>query len=133
MNHALSLAVMWGSVWTRYLKLDVVREEKSAGGGVTKLASIIALDTPDGAAKLRGYNGKEVGEGGEGVGLLAHQKSPRVVGVVIEDDQVILVTRDTRNRGGPKVTVYEVKGLKGLSRGTRKWQPDVSTKLVGMT
>jgi hypothetical protein len=46
---------------------------------------------------------------GEGVGLLAQQKSQRVVGAVIEDDQVILVTRDTRNRGGPKVTVYEVR------------------------
>jgi hypothetical protein len=83
-----------------------VREEESAGGGVSKLTSIIALDAPDGAIKLRGYKGKEVGEGGEGVGLLTQRKSPRVVGAVIKDDQVILVTRDTRNREGSKVTVY---------------------------
>jgi hypothetical protein len=83
-----------------------VREEESAGGGVSKLTSIIALDAPDGAIKLRGYKGKEVGEGGEGVGLLTQRKSPRVVGAVIKDDQVILVTRDTRNRGGSKVTMY---------------------------
>jgi hypothetical protein len=44
------------------------------------------------------------------------------VGAVIEDDQVILVTRDTQNKGDPKVTVYEVKGLKGSSRGARKGQ-----------
>jgi hypothetical protein len=49
------------------------------------------------------------------------------VGTVIENDQVILVTRDTRNKGGPKVTVYEVKGLKDLSRGARNGQPDVPT------
>jgi hypothetical protein len=55
------------------------------------------------------------------------------VGAVIEDDQVILVTRDTRNRGGPKVIVYEVRGLNGSSKGARKGQPDVSTKLAGMT
>jgi hypothetical protein len=55
------------------------------------------------------------------------------VGAVIEDDQVILVTRDTQNKGDPKVTVYEVKGLKGSSRGARKGQPDVPTKLTGMT
>jgi hypothetical protein len=74
--------------------LDAVREEENAGRGVIKLASIIALDAPDGVAKLRGHKGKEVGEGGEGVGLLAQRKSPRVVGaVIIEDDQVILVTR----------------------------------------
>jgi hypothetical protein len=110
-----------------------VREEESVGGEVIKLASIIALDAPDGATKLRGHKGKEVGEGGEGVRLLTQRESPRVVGAVIEDDQVILVTRDTLNRGGPKVTVYEVKGLKGSSRGARKGQPDVPTKLADMT
>jgi hypothetical protein len=54
------------------------------------------------------------------------------VGVVIEDDQVILVTRDTQNRGGPEVTVYECKGLNGSRRGARKGQPDVPTKLASM-
>jgi hypothetical protein len=84
-NLALGLAVLWGSVGTQHPKLDTVREEESAGG-VIKLASIVALDAPDGAAKLRGHKGKEVGEGGEGVGFLAQRKSPRVVGAVIEDD-----------------------------------------------
>jgi hypothetical protein len=93
MNHALDLVVLRESVGTRHLKLDAVREEENAGGGVIKLASIIALDAPDGAAKLRRHKGKEVREGGEGVRLLAQRKSPRVVGAVIEDDQVILVTR----------------------------------------
>jgi hypothetical protein len=63
-----------------------VREEESAIGGVIKLASIIALDTLDGATELRGHKGKEVGEGGEGVGLLVQRKSLRVVGAVIGDD-----------------------------------------------
>jgi hypothetical protein len=47
-----------------------VREEESAGRGVIKLASIIALDAPEGATKLCGHKGEEVGDGGEGVGLL---------------------------------------------------------------
>jgi hypothetical protein len=55
------------------------------------------------------------------------------VGAVIEVDEVILVTRDTRNRGGLKVTLYEVKGLNNSSRGARKGQSDVLTKLAGMT
>jgi hypothetical protein len=75
-NHALGLAVLWESVGTRHPKLDAVREEESASGGVIKLASIIALDGPDGTTKLRRYKGEEVGEGGEGVGLLAQRKSP---------------------------------------------------------
>jgi hypothetical protein len=104
-----------------------MREEESAGG-VIKLMSIIALDTPDGATKLCGHKCKEVGEGGEGVGLLAQRESPRVVGAVIEDYQVILVTRDTWNRGGPKV-----KGLKGSNRGARKGHLNMPIKLAGMT
>jgi hypothetical protein len=70
-NHALSLAVLRESVGTRHPKLDVVREEESAGGGVIKLTSIITLDALDGVAKLRGHKGEEVGEGGEGIRLLA--------------------------------------------------------------
>jgi hypothetical protein len=61
--------------------LDTVKEEASAG--VVKLVSIIALDAPNGAAKLRGYKGDEMGEGGEGVGLLAQRKGPQKVGAVI--------------------------------------------------
>jgi hypothetical protein len=49
-NHVLGLIVLRGSVETRHLKLDAVREEESVGGGVIKLASIITLDTSDGAA-----------------------------------------------------------------------------------
>jgi hypothetical protein len=82
-----------------------VREDESVGGGVIKLTSIIALNALDGVAKLHGHKGEEVGEGGEGVGLLAQRKSPQVVGAVIEDDQIILATRDTWNMGGPKVIV----------------------------
>jgi hypothetical protein len=54
------------------------------------------------------------------------------VGAIIKDDQVVLVTRDTQNRVGPEVTVYEVKGSNDSRRGTRKGQPDVPTKLTGM-
>jgi hypothetical protein len=97
-----------GSVGTRHLKLDAMREEEHADGVVIKLVFIITLDAPDGATKLRGHKGKEVREGGEGVGLLAQRESP-------------------------KVTVYEVKWLKGSSRGARKGQPDVPSKLADMT
>jgi hypothetical protein len=102
------------------------REEENAGG-VIKLVSIITLNVPDGVAKLCGHKSKEVEEGGEGVRLLAQWKGLRVVG-----DQVILVTRDTQNRGGPEVTVYKVKGSNDLRREARKGQSNVSTKLAGM-
>jgi hypothetical protein len=55
MNHSLGLGDLWGSVGTQHLELDALRGEESAGGGVIKLASIIALDTPNGVAKLCGH------------------------------------------------------------------------------
>jgi hypothetical protein len=70
MNHALGLVVLRGSVGIHHLKLNTMREEENASGGVIKLMSIIALDTPDGATKVRGHKEEEVGDGGEGVGLL---------------------------------------------------------------
>jgi hypothetical protein len=77
--------------------LDAVREEESVCGGVIKLMSNIALDALDGSTQLRGHKGEKVGEGGEGVRLLARWKIPRVVGAIIKDVQVILVTKETQN------------------------------------
>jgi hypothetical protein len=36
---------------------------------------------------------------------MAQWKGPQIMGAIIEDDQLILVTRDTENRGDPKVSV----------------------------
>jgi hypothetical protein len=55
------------------------------------------------------------------------------VSAVIQDDQVILVTGGTQNRGGPEVTIYEVNGSNGSGRGGRKGQPNMPTKLTDMT
>jgi hypothetical protein len=50
------------------------------------------------------------------------------VGALTEDDQILLVTKDTQNRGGPHVTMYEVEGLttrlEELGKGNRTCQPN---------
>jgi hypothetical protein len=55
------------------------------------------------------------------------------VGAVIKDDQVILVARYTQNKGVLEVIVYKVKWSNDPRRGARKGQPDMPTKLAGMT
>jgi hypothetical protein len=50
------------------------------------------------------------------------------VGVVIEDDQVILVTRDTQNMGGLEVTMYKVKWLNNSRNRARKGQSNMPIK-----
>jgi hypothetical protein len=47
------------------------RERGRKCGRCCQTRVIIALDAPDGADKLCGHKGEEVGEGGVGVGLLA--------------------------------------------------------------
>jgi hypothetical protein len=69
-NHVLSLTVMWEHVGTRHLKLDTVRKEEGASGGVIKLTSIITLDTLNGTTKLRGYISEKMTNSGERVRLM---------------------------------------------------------------
>jgi hypothetical protein len=76
MNHAPNLLVLWGCVGTRHLKLDTMRKEEGASGGVVKLMSIASLDTPDGTTKLHGHISKKVRERGEHVRLMAQRKGP---------------------------------------------------------
>jgi hypothetical protein len=65
--------------------------------------------------------------GWEGVRLTANAKSPQVVRDVIQDDQIVLVTRNARYQGCPKITMNEIKGASctGHGRGERKrvWRP----------
>jgi hypothetical protein len=49
-----------GRVGTRHPKLDTIRKEEGVSGGVVKLTSIVALDTPDGTTKLRGHISEKV-------------------------------------------------------------------------
>jgi hypothetical protein len=56
-------------------------------------SSIVALDTPNGATKLRGHVNEEVRDDG-GVRLLEQWIGPQVVSATFRDDQVILVASD---------------------------------------
>jgi hypothetical protein len=108
-NHMLNLAILWGRVGTRHPKLDTVRKDEGASGGVVKLTSIVALDTPDGTTKLRGHKSKKVRERGECVKLMAQQKGPRVMSTIIQNNQIILISRNTGYRRSPKIAMDQVK------------------------
>jgi hypothetical protein len=82
MNHA----ILWGRVETRHPKMDTVRKEEGASGGVVKLTSIVALDIPVGTTKLRGHISEKVTERGEHVRLMAHRKGPRIMSTIIKNN-----------------------------------------------
>jgi hypothetical protein len=126
-NHALSLAVLWRGIRTRHTELDTADEEEGARGGVIKLTPVVALNGLNGEAELSGHPGKEVNEGGEGVRLSTQRESPGVVREIINDHQIILITRNAEYRRSPHITVDEIKSMRSMRRrrrkGSRTWRP----------
>jgi hypothetical protein len=123
MNHTLGLVVLGGGIGTRHLELDAVRGRKCGRGSHQ---TCVHYRT----GHYRWCNQTAWTHGcGEVIRLMVQRRGPRVASAIIEDDQVILVTRDTKNRGGSEVTMYEVKGMKeggretgsGSSGGAGRW------------
>ena len=67
--------VLGKGVGAQEAQLDAMGEEEGSRGGVVKLVTIITLEDTNRAIDLGGDPGKEVGEGGERVGLQPEGKS----------------------------------------------------------
>jgi hypothetical protein len=75
--------------------------KKDTGAGVVKFSAVFALDTLHRDAKLGVDIGEKIRQGS-----LAQGKSPNIMRKIIKNNKVILVTRNTGNRGGPYITMY---------------------------
>jgi hypothetical protein len=64
-NDMPDFTILWGCVWARHLELCFIRQEEDPGGGVVKLAPIVALDGFDLPAELIRHIRKEIGQSGE--------------------------------------------------------------------
>jgi hypothetical protein len=132
-NHALGPAVLSRGVGTWETQLDAVSEEERPGGIVVELAAIVTLQGTDRAPELGGYPGEEVSEGGKRVGLQPKGESPKEIRVVIQNDQVVFVAGEAKDRRRPEITVDKIKGLNSPGRGSRKRKTGVTAELTGMT
>jgi hypothetical protein len=110
-----------------------VGEEEGARGGVIELTPVVALDGLNGEAELSGHPSKEVNKGGEGVRLSTQREGPGVVREIINDHQIILITRNVEYRGSPHITVDKIKSMRSMRRGRRKRKPNITTKLACLT
>jgi hypothetical protein len=45
---------------------------------------------------------------------------------IINYDQIIFITRDANNRGGPKVTMYKIELINGTRSGLMKGQTNMT-------
>jgi hypothetical protein len=101
-------------------------EEERPGGVVVELAAIVTLQSTDRATKLGGYPGEEVCEGGECVRLQPKRESSEKIGKIIQNHQIVFITRETEYRGGPKITVNQVKSMLSPRRRSSKWETSMS-------
>ena len=124
-NHPLSLAVLGRGIRIRHAQLNTPREEERTRGGVVELTPVVTLDGLNGEAELSGHPSKEV-EGGEGLRLGAQMESPRVVGKIINNDQIIFIARHAEYRGCPQVTVNKIKSMRNIRR-RRKRKSNMTT------
>jgi hypothetical protein len=126
-NHPLSLAVLRRGIRTRHTQLNTSRQEEGPGGGVIELPPVVTLDGLNCEAELSGHPGKEVEEGGEGLRLGAQRKSPRVIRKIINNDQIVFITRHAEYRRCPQVTVNQIKSMRNMRRGRRKRKSNMTT------
>ena len=90
-------------------------KKEVTGARVVKLFPVITLDSFDLGAKLSGGVGDEVSKRTESVRLKAQRKSPQIVSAIIKYNQIIFVSRNTVNWGGPQIIMNKIK----LARRTR--------------
>jgi hypothetical protein len=94
--------------------------------------SIVTLQCTDQAPELGGYPGKEVREGVKHVGLQPKGESPKKMGVVIQNDQVVFIAVEAKDKRHPEITVDKIKGLNSPGHGSGKRKTGVTAKLTSM-
>jgi hypothetical protein len=70
-----------------------------------------------------------VKKGGEGVKLGTQREGPGVVREIVNDHQIILITRNAEDRRSPQITVDKIKSM----RRRRKRKSNMTTKLACLT
>jgi uncharacterized membrane protein YbjE (DUF340 family) len=93
-------------VWAGHVHSHTTSEKKSVCVSIIKLMTVIALHVLDTVAKMSTNMSKEIGQSQKSVRLKAKRICSRVMGAIIKKNQIILVTRDTKNRRAPQITMY---------------------------
>jgi hypothetical protein len=99
---------------------------KRPGGVVVEFTTIVALQGTNRLTELGGYLGEEVCESGEYVKLHPKRESPKKMEKIIQNHQIVFISRKTQYRGGPEITMNQVKSLLSPRRRGSKWEMSMS-------
>jgi hypothetical protein len=100
---------------------------------VVELAAVVALQCTDRAPELGGYPGEEVSECGKRVGLQSKGESPKKMGVVVQNDQIVFVAGEAKDRRRPEqpLTVKEHEVPRVTNPHKVKFATSSRTKRIG--
>jgi len=76
--------------------------------------------------------GEEIGEDSKSLGLESKRKSPKKMRAIIENNEIVFKAGYTDNRGGPQITMYQIKRFGCSRQGTSKRQANMAPKLTSM-
>jgi hypothetical protein len=117
-NNLFGPTVLKGSVGAQESQCNIV-EEKGVRGRVVELATVITLEGTNRTSELGGDQ-----EGVECIRLQSPRKSPNKMRKVIQNDQVVFVTREAKDRRCPEITVNKIKCLINHGRVIEKEEND---------
>jgi hypothetical protein len=91
---------------------------------VVELAAVVALQSTDRALELGRYSGEEVSEGGKRVGLQPKGESLKKIGVVVQNDQVVFVAGEAKDRRRPDSRDHSGQDQRPEQPWTWKWKKE---------
>jgi hypothetical protein len=131
-NHALCPAVLGRGVGARETQLNAIGEEEWPRGVVVKLAPLLHCSALTGRRNWVETQTKKWVRV-VNVSDFSRRGSPKKMGVVVQNDQVVFVAREAEDRRRPEITVDKIKGLNSPRRGSGKRKTKVTTELTSMT
>ena len=100
-DEPFGLAVLRRGVRARKTIGDAVGGEEVTESCIDEFAAVVALHSFDDDVKLSIHEREEALEGGRCVGFGAKWKGPGVMCIIIQNNQIILITREAYNGRGP--------------------------------
>ena len=88
-KNSLGATVLLGSIRACEAKNGAVMRQKSAEGKIVELFTVVRLKSKNGTPKLRADIRVESRQGGECIRLSSQRKSPHIVRIIIENNQII--------------------------------------------
>ena len=74
-----------------------MEEQEGSGGGVIKLAPVVALDGLDRAAELGSNIGEKMVQSVKGVRFKFEREGPQIMSEIIKKNQIVFITRHANN------------------------------------